>query len=51
LSDYKEAGIYTLIEMFVKRLKNEKIKKEIRGKVAVRKDLTIKKIIKLGERH
>ena len=50
MSDYKEAGIYTLIEMFVKRLKNEKIKKEMRRKAAVRKDLMIEKIMELAER-
>jgi len=45
LSDCKEAGIYTLIKTFVEGLRDEEIKKEIRGKVTARKDLTMEKII------
>jgi len=37
--------------MFIERLKDEKIKKEIRGKAVARKDLTIKKIIELAKRQ
>jgi len=45
LSNCKEARIHTLIEIFVKGLRDEEIKKEMRRKAVVRKDLTIEKII------
>ena len=51
MSDCKEAGIHTLIETFIKKLRNKEIKKEMRGKVAARKDLTMKKIMELAERQ
>ena len=42
LSNCKEAGTHMLIEMFIKGLKNEKIKKEMRREVVTRKNLMIK---------
>jgi len=36
--------------MFVKGLRDEEIKKEMRGKAAAKKDLIIKKIMELAER-
>ena len=51
MSDCKEAGIHTLIEMFVEGLRNEEIKKEMRGEVAARKDLMMEKIMELVERQ
>ena len=37
--------------MFVKRLKDKEIKKEMKRKATARKDLMIKKIIELVKRH
>ena len=51
LSNRKEAGIHTLIEMFVEGLRNEEIKKEMRGEATARKDLMIKKIMELAKRQ
>jgi len=51
LSNCKEAGIHTLIEMFVEGLRNEEIKKEMRGEATSRKDLMIKKIMELAKRQ
>jgi len=51
LSDCKEAGIHTLIETFVEGLRDEEIKKEMRGKAAARKDLMMEKIMELAERQ
>jgi len=45
LSDCKEVGIHTLIETFVEKLRDEEIKKEMRGKTTTRKDLIMEKIM------
>jgi len=37
--------------MFIKGLRDEEIKKEMRGKVAAKKDLMIEKIMELAERQ
>jgi len=51
LSDCKEEGIHTLIGTFVEGLRDEEIKKEMRGETAARKDLTMEKIMELAGRQ
>jgi len=51
LSNYKEVGIYTLIETFIKGLRDKEIKKEMRGEAAARKDFMIEKIMELVKRQ
>ena len=51
LSDYKEEGIHTLIETFIKGLRDKEIKKEMRGEAAARKDFMIEKIMELVKRQ